>query len=484
MLLEKTTTLKSQYIEEVHAREAVEKSHDERCRVWKAQLDAKAEEFEAIQAQFAAPRDLDLLKLRIQEEIEAPHKHKMHLLEEESQKFRELFYNIRRQHELLKTEYEQYTIDQGKREEAVLGQHKIETASLTDQIAALRRSMDEKGSDDTVTRVRWDLAASEQREAELGEEISGLRREKEAARVEMERSLLQHGRGASEMQARVQGQLAEMQELARKADAADRGMRKVEKDRLLSDKRYADTEAELGRLKKQLESRAVEAAQDAEDVRQRESAGRDQAQRKSEALKEEIDGLKRRLVESEDARRRADTSVESLRQATSQVVEASNTEMTRSLAAKDDDLARAREALHETEEKLAQIELERTELEARADQEDVGLRGELRMQHREKDELEKKYNALHMQNAQRQAEDEATATEHKEVEEELGRLQDRHRELLAREHALTVANEQLGESIKFLEDDVAAVSSEQEQQRAEMIQVRGSWMKGAKRVGG
>ena len=85
-----------------------------------------------------------------------------------------------------------------------------------------------------------------------------------------------------------------------------------------------------------------------------------------------------------------------------------------------------------------------------------------------------------MQNAQRQAEDEATATEHKEVEEELGRLQDRHRELLAREHALTLANEQLAESVKFLEDDVAAVSSEQEQQRAEMIQVRGSWEKGRK----
>ena len=54
---------------------------------------------------------------RIQEELEIPHKRQLSQLESDVEQYREAFFNIRREHEKLKTEYEQFTVDQGRREE-------------------------------------------------------------------------------------------------------------------------------------------------------------------------------------------------------------------------------------------------------------------------------------------------------------------------------------------------------------------------------
>ena len=53
--------------------------------------------------------------MKIQEELEVPHQQKVRTLTADVEKYREMFYNVRREHELLKTEFEQFTIDQGKR---------------------------------------------------------------------------------------------------------------------------------------------------------------------------------------------------------------------------------------------------------------------------------------------------------------------------------------------------------------------------------
>lgn len=63
--------------------------------------------------------------MRIQEELEVPHAEKLAAARAETEKMREMFYNIRREHELLKTEFEQFTVDQGKEAEAVHESHNV-----------------------------------------------------------------------------------------------------------------------------------------------------------------------------------------------------------------------------------------------------------------------------------------------------------------------------------------------------------------------
>jgi hypothetical protein len=46
---------------------AMEQSHDDRVRTWKDQIDKRAVEFEELRAQMAPPRDLEMLRVKIQE---------------------------------------------------------------------------------------------------------------------------------------------------------------------------------------------------------------------------------------------------------------------------------------------------------------------------------------------------------------------------------------------------------------------------------
>jgi len=69
-------------------------------------------EFETLHKNLAPPKDLDQLRMKIQEEIEIPHRQRTQALQGEIHKYRDMFFHARREMELLKTEYEQYAIDQ------------------------------------------------------------------------------------------------------------------------------------------------------------------------------------------------------------------------------------------------------------------------------------------------------------------------------------------------------------------------------------
>ena len=58
-----------------------EREYDRIIRSWKSELSAKQREFEALQMSMQPPRDLQLLKIQIQEELEVPYSQKISELE-------------------------------------------------------------------------------------------------------------------------------------------------------------------------------------------------------------------------------------------------------------------------------------------------------------------------------------------------------------------------------------------------------------------
>ena len=50
-----------------------EREHDKLIRSWKTELTAKQREFEKLQQSLQPPRDLQLLRIQIQEELEVPY---------------------------------------------------------------------------------------------------------------------------------------------------------------------------------------------------------------------------------------------------------------------------------------------------------------------------------------------------------------------------------------------------------------------------
>jgi type I site-specific restriction endonuclease len=88
------------------------KRHEELIAKWKSQIEQKAKAFENLQKKLAPPRDLEQLRLQIQEELDVPHQQKLKMFQEEVEKYRQSTFNLRRQFESLKSEYEHYAIDQ------------------------------------------------------------------------------------------------------------------------------------------------------------------------------------------------------------------------------------------------------------------------------------------------------------------------------------------------------------------------------------
>ncbi|CAN0539918.1 unnamed protein product, partial [Scytosiphon promiscuus] len=70
----------------------------------KVQLEARTKELESLQAKLV-PQDLDMLRAKVQEELEVPQQRRVALLEAEVEKHRQMFCKARREHERCKVRY-------------------------------------------------------------------------------------------------------------------------------------------------------------------------------------------------------------------------------------------------------------------------------------------------------------------------------------------------------------------------------------------
>nr|CCA23207.1 conserved hypothetical protein [Albugo laibachii Nc14] len=111
-----------------------DRRHEELISKWKKQLETKAREFERLQSTFAPPKDLEQLRLEIQEELEGPQMQKMDSLRQEVENHRQIAFQYRRDYELLKSEYEQYAADQANEVDSLQAAHTLQVSDLEQQL--------------------------------------------------------------------------------------------------------------------------------------------------------------------------------------------------------------------------------------------------------------------------------------------------------------------------------------------------------------
>jgi chromosome segregation ATPase len=257
-LREKYSDTRRRFYDEQKIRMEVEQNHDSIVRSWKLQLDQRAEEFMELQQQMAPPRDLDLLRIKIQEELEIPHQEKVSRLEREGNKYREMFYNVRREHELLRTEFEQFSIDQGKREESVHEAHAIVVEQLRLKISQAQAAKDDTVHIDEIRRLERQVNECNVRIESLDAENDDLRRAKEAATVSRDQAHLKVGRENMELLASVKTLEARAQNAEAHASSlsvqVERSGRRVSEQQ----KRIADIDHALSASRHEIEKRDIE----------------------------------------------------------------------------------------------------------------------------------------------------------------------------------------------------------------------------------
>ena len=61
---------------------------------WKAQLESRTKELENLQLKLA-PQDIDMLRIKLQEELEATHSIRVASMDQETDKWRQMFFKVR-----------------------------------------------------------------------------------------------------------------------------------------------------------------------------------------------------------------------------------------------------------------------------------------------------------------------------------------------------------------------------------------------------
>lgn len=98
---EKHGSTRAQLLEAVESRVAADQRTETLVHKWKIQLEARTRELESLQAKLV-PQDLDMLRAKVQEELEIPHQRRMAGLENEVERHRQRYFNVRREYERCK----------------------------------------------------------------------------------------------------------------------------------------------------------------------------------------------------------------------------------------------------------------------------------------------------------------------------------------------------------------------------------------------
>jgi coiled-coil domain-containing protein 41 len=139
-----------------------------------AQLADREEALRELQAQFV-PQDVDLLKLQLAEELEAPHREKLASLEGDARKWEALFVAGRRTAERERTEHALFQEQVKAAIESDRAVFEAEVASLRRECGCLRSAAAELSLDEEAQRLRESLAASQHAHAARQDEASRLR---------------------------------------------------------------------------------------------------------------------------------------------------------------------------------------------------------------------------------------------------------------------------------------------------------------------
>ena len=85
-----------------------------------------------------APQDLEMIRVKVQQELEVPHKQRLQAMEMEVQRHKDSYFSMKRELETAKAEYESYSINQAREVQSIREEHESVQAVLREQINRLQ----------------------------------------------------------------------------------------------------------------------------------------------------------------------------------------------------------------------------------------------------------------------------------------------------------------------------------------------------------
>lgn len=321
----KVAANRTELVEQAKAKIESDRATEALVAKWKVQLSARTADLEALQTKLV-PQDLDMLRIQIQEELEVPHQQKIGDLEGEARSFQQMFFNVRRELERSKTEFEQFASHQEAARASDRATHDAENRGLRRRVVELEAAAaDGPDGEDLQRGLEAKVLALEVKRRELMKENDDLRREHDGAIGDATSAI--RGRAEDAIAAKaLTGQLkTDVVGLERRLAEAVNRCTRLEQD-VDSKQRDLDLVKENARLSanesekrdRQRLQRVADAEGAAVDLRREVDAARAELQRDADAFGRKLEQCETELSTAKrqvfEARMSCDASVTSARQ--------------------------------------------------------------------------------------------------------------------------------------------------------------------------
>ncbi|POM72701.1 hypothetical protein PHPALM_10548 [Phytophthora palmivora] len=458
-----------------------DRKHEELIGKWKKQLEVKARAFESLQKKFAPPRDLEQLRIKIQEELEGPYQQRIDNLQDEVERHRQMSFDMRREFEALKTEYEQFSIDQGNEMECIQETYEV---TLTDLRRKLQLAEETAATSQHTEKIR---RLEQQREtAQI--EIKALRDEVRDVREELQRISDQHENEKSAHELRLADEATRnaTQELDLKACGRQLTKAKDECESIRSKWEHAQNKllelaTESESLREQLKQKDALIFSSHNSLSMKLRDERATWEREQANLKDRINELILKLQAAEAAAQK-NTSASQMRENDSGAAEHELL-----LKAREDDLEKYRGLVAEAEKKVIRQNVNRKlcmllqvtakeEALRKCQHEAEESAHKLQMEYEniqkmvqtleaEKEVMTAKQTSSHELVSRMKTECVTLRTKLKEIENEYRALQSKHREIIQCQEDMQLEREEVQGKLKYMEQDYAVLMEKLEKEK-------------------
>ncbi|CDW85959.1 UNKNOWN [Stylonychia lemnae] len=190
-MVQQNTQFKKRLAEEHHARKDLEISQEQRLNDMKRAIDAKQREIEQMQNKMTLPIDSDIMRMKIQKDIEGRHRIELDQKQQENERMSEQYYESKRQLEVVKTQLDTFKHESEKELNDLREKHKQEVHEMMLENQALQSRADDKRDRELIRQLRRDLDENKRRITELLTDSTDLRRERDLAKMERNEMMIQ-----------------------------------------------------------------------------------------------------------------------------------------------------------------------------------------------------------------------------------------------------------------------------------------------------
>ena len=470
-LHDKFIATRKQAVEESTARIHLEQRHDELVQKWRKQLEKKAEEFRSLQASVQPSRDLEVLRGRVRRELELKHRETAEALEKQVNDYRKMYYEEKRAAELLKTEFEQFTLNRNSESEATKKQHEGHVAALKERVNKLEADLDNVAVQESERKVLLQLEEKKAEIDALEVEVQTVRKEYTAQSNKLQAENLQLKREVIEAKQNLRETTSEIGGLRSKLMLAEKAKTDLESQRDRLRNKVSSLDSHVERLEQQVDQ--------AEQLCKKERLNN--ADKIAQTL-EEVNADKHKLTNQMDTLQRALSRMEVDSSAKISEMTAEHKSrvalLTQELKQREQVITdleqRSKEREQELQNSLKHVQSlhrEERELRNQTQTQCEAFSSEIAQLEQAKTILQQKVQQLQDDIVEADSQKIATEDGLRELEQEYGSLREKYREAVVTQRELKSSQEFTESSLAYLEEEVQQLRKNETKLRANLDKV-------------